>query len=381
MKKNSIQSFQFTEVIVPAKKGMISSEGINKPLHMLPVIKKGSDTWSTQFDELPKLIVQMHLENGIFGLGEFYRDHNIELVKNLARQLIGVSLNDISLNKIPIGLYREHDGFECAIWDAYAKVHDLRVVDLLGGMLQEKAKIGAWSSHRRIEEIGGVVAKFAQQGFDSIKFKCDLEDDVVACCESIKKHAPNMKVIFDPNQRWENFGESKERLRALEKVGNVFCIEDPLPFWMIQDYAALREFTSIKIVRHVSLPYIYQGQRIHDIINILNHRSADGFNFNGGLSKFRQQTFIASAANMYAWHGSEIDLGILEAMYVHQVCASDCCIWPSDIFGRLIRVHDLLKTPLKIKPPYAYLPEGSGLGVELDQEAIHKFKIQSFEIK
>lgn len=374
MKKNVIKSFHFTEVIVPAKEGMISSKSINKPLHMLPVIKKASDGWSAQFDELPKLIVRMELENGIIGLGEFYRDHNLTLVESIAQSLIGVDLNDLSLRKLPIGLYREYDGFECAIWDAYAKAHELRVVDLLGGPLQDKVKVGSWSSHREVSEVGAVAKNFADMGYDSIKFKADLEDDVVATCEEIKKAAPDMTVIFDPNQRWENLGETKKIVRDLEKVGNVFCLEDPIPFWMIQDYAALREFTDIKIVRHVSLPYIYQGQRVHDVINILNHRSADGFNFNAGLAKFQQQDLIANAANMYSWHGSEIDLGILEAMYIHQVSATQNCIWPSDIFGRLIRSHDLLKTPLKIEAPYAYLPEGLGLGIELDEEVIESFK-------
>ena len=374
MKNNKIKSFHFTEVIVPAKEGMISSKSINKPLHMLPVIKKASDGWSAQFDELPKLIVRMELENGIIGFGEFYRDHNMDLVKNIAQSLIGVDLSDLSLRKLPIGLYREYDGFEWCIWDAYAKSHELRVVDLLGGPLQDKVKVGSWSSHREVSEVGAVAKNFADMGYDSIKFKADLEDDVVATCEEIKKAAPNMTVIFDPNQRWENLGETKKIVRDLEKVGNVFCLEDPMPFWMIQDYASLREFTDIKIVRHVSLPYIYQGQRIHDVINILNHRSADGFNFNAGLAKFQQQDLIANAANMYSWHGSEIDLGILEAMYIHQVSATQNCIWPSDIFGRLIRSHDLLKTPLRIEAPYAYLPEGLGLGIELDEEAIESFK-------
>lgn len=375
MNSTRIKSFHFIEVIVPAKEGMISSKNINKPLHMLPVIKKASDGWSAQFDELPKLIVKMELENGVVGLGEFYRDHNLSLVQGIAESLIGVDLQELSLRKLPIGLYREYDGFECCIWDAFAKTYGLRVVDLLGGQLQKRVKIGSWSSHREIDEVGKIAKDFANMGYDSIKFKADLEDDMVATCEEIKKYAPNMTVIYDPNQRWENFGEVKKIVKDLEKVGNVFCLEDPMPFWMIQDYASLREFTCIKIVRHVSLPYIYQGQRVHDVINILNHRSADGFNFNAGLAKFQQQDLIANAANMYSWHGSEIDLGVLEAMYVHQVCATQNCIWPSDIFGRLIRTHDLLKNPLKIEPPYAYLPEGLGLGVELDEEVIKTFKV------
>ena len=126
-------------------------------------------------------------------------------------------------------------------------------------------------------------------------------------------------------------------IRELEKVGNVLLLEDPLPRWMLQDFAELRRFSSIPIVLHISLPYVYQGQRPHDAINAIAHHAVDGFNFNGGLAKFQALDHIASTAKLYCWHGSEVDLGILEAMYVHQSAAARSCVWPSDIFGRMIR--------------------------------------------
>ncbi len=376
----TIEAFHFTEVIVPAKAGMINSRGVHKPLHMLPVAHKGSDAWSVQFDELPKLIVRLRLSDGTVGLGEFYRDHNPTVVKAIAKKLLGTELLSLPLNALPIGHYREYDGFECAIWDAVAKVLNLRVVELLGGVMQNKVKVGAWSSYRQLNEVGVLARSFKEQGYDCIKFKAELTDDVIGWAEELRRHAPGMQVIYDPNQRWENFGEVKRLLPELEKIGNVFCLEDPMPLWMLSDYRKLRSLTSVRIVRHVSLPYIYQGQRLHDAIAVIRHDAADGFNFNAGLAKFRQLDAISTAANMYFWHGSEIDLGILEAMYVHQSAASSHCLWPSDIFGRLIRSHDLLKEPLKFEPPYVLLPEGRGLGVELDEAACQAFAVQEFTI-
>ncbi len=378
---SKIKSFKFTEVIVPANPNTINSEGVYKPLHMLPVTSKGSDRWSVQFDELPKLIVELELENGIVGLGEFYRDHNKEVILQLANNLLGVDITQLSLQELPIGLFREHDGFECAIWDAYAKLKEMPLVNLLGGAVQEKVKVGAWSSYRKLGEMGAVARKFQQQGFDCIKLKAGLQDPVIEWAQEIKEAAPGMDIIYDPNQRWENLGEVKAILRGLEAVGNVIILEDPMPFWMMQDYHDLRNFSSIRIVRHVSLPYIYQGQRPYDIINFLQHRAADGFNFNGGLQQFRNLSAVANNANMYCWHGSEVDLGILEAMYVHQSIAAKSCIWPSDIFGRLIRSHDLLTTPLKIENSYVELPQdGHGLGVKLDRNALDKFQVASYEV-
>jgi muconate cycloisomerase len=41
----------------------------------------------------------------------------------------------------------------------------------------------------------------------------------------------------------------------------------------------------------------------------------------------------------------------------------------------MIRSHDLLKEPLKFKPPYVELPIGPGLGIEPDENAIQKYQI------
>lgn len=361
-------------VLVPAKSGAIAGQGIQKPLHKLPVGAKAG--WSVQFDQIPKLIVKMEIDNGVIGWGELYRGHNSQVVQEIANGLIDCDLKSLSLQKLPFVYSREYDGFECALWDAYAKCHNLRVVDLLGGAVRDQVKVGAWSSHRHIEEIGELARHFTQQGFDCLKFKCDLDDDVVGWATAVKEVAPNLQLILDPNERWQFPAEARKRLLALQEVGNILCLEDPLPRWKLPDYVQLRNLGAIPIVLHVSLPYIIHGQRKKDAIQALMADAVDGFNFNGGLTDFQRLDHIAHVAELPCWHGSELDLGILEAMYVHSAAAASSCIWPSDIFGRLIRSHDLLKTPLTIIPPFVQLPKGLGLGVEVDEEALKEFQIE-----
>lgn len=369
-----ITGFEFDEVVVPAKPGMINSESLAKPLHMLPVA--GQAAWSVQFDALPKLILRMKLANGVVALGEFYRDHDWTRIEAICNGLIGTDISAVSLQDLPLPLVREFDGFELAIWDGWAKTLGVPLFSLLGGRVRDRVLCDAWSSHRTLDEVGPWVRAYQDQGYTCIKLKADLEDDAVGLCEQVAAHAPGMKVIFDPNQRWENMASVKPLIRGLEKVGNVLLLEDPIPKWMIPDYADLCRFSSIPIVQHVALPYIYQGQRVHDIIALIQQRAADGFNFNAGLAKFAQLNAIADAANLYCFHGSEVDFGILEAMYLHQAIAAKSCVWPSDIFGRMIREHDLLATPLRFEPPYAFVPEGPGLGVELDLAAIERYGVR-----
>ncbi len=370
---NTIVSLHFDEVVVPAREGAVNTPGHHKPLHMLPV--GGAAGWTVQFDELSKLILRLTLADGTVGWGEFYRDHNWVTVKAVADALLGRALDELVLQDLPVPLSREYDGFECAIWDARAKSLGIPLHQLLGGAVRDRVKVGAWSSWREVDEMGALAARFQGEGYDCIKLKAGLEDDVVGWCRAIKASAPGMWVIIDPNQRWENAGEARRRLRALDEIGNLLLIEDPIPRWMLDDYAKLRTFTATPVVLHVALPYVYLGQRPYEAIAALAHGAVDGFNFNCGLQKFRELDAIAHAANLNCWHGSEVDLGILEAMYVHSAAAAKSCLWPSDIFGRMIRSHDLLETPLVFEPPYVMVPRGAGLGVTPSLAAIAQHKI------
>jgi muconate cycloisomerase len=93
---------------------------------------------------------------------------------------------------------------------------------------------------------------------------------------------------------------------------------------------------------------------------------------------------MSSLADLFGlpyWHGSEIDLGILEASYVHKSASAAQATLPADIFGRLIREHDLLRQPLAIRRGEVEVPEGPGLGVELDPDAVAHYRCSHWETK
>jgi muconate cycloisomerase len=205
---------------------------------------------------------------------------------------------------------------------------------------------------------------------------------VVAWAEEVAKAAPGMTIIFDPNERFETPADTRRIAEGLAAVGNVLCLEDPIPHWMRAEYRDLRMTSRVPIARHIALPYPMLGNRIEDVITAVQNREVDGFNFNGGLADFQRLDHVAALAGLPCWHGSEIDLGVLEAAYLHSCAAARSATWPSDIFGQLIRTHDLLATPLTFAPPYAELPTGPGLGVELDHDAVaaHRIEQRSYTV-
>lgn len=375
--RSRIRSFRFHEVVVRTRRG---SPG---PAERRSIKAQATEAFvrAAPFDEMPKLLCEMALEDGTLGLGEFYRGHDWKRVEAIARFLLGKSLSEFPLQALPIERCREYDGFECAIWDAAAKSLGVRVVDLLGGPLREEVAVGARAQSRELEELADIAKGLARRGYESITLECDQDDDVAGWCWSIAKAAPRMRVILDAAERWGTSGETRRRIAALAEIGNLLCIRDPMPRWMAQDMMDLRGFSSIPVVQCVCLPSFAAGQRESDAVSALMHRAVDGFCFNGGLAAYQRLDHLAAAANLPSWHASEIDLGVLEAMYLHSCAAAASCVWPSELYGRSLRSHDLLTQPLEIEPPIARLPRGPGLGVELDPQALKEHRIREMVVE
>jgi muconate cycloisomerase len=356
-----------TEVVVPAREGAINSPELDRPLHRTPF--GGRPGWTLQFDVVPKLILQAELDNGHTALGECHRGHDWSTVASIASRLLTADIEQIGRHNLDIADGPERIGFECLIWDAVAKTHDMALVDLLGGRVREHIPIASWSGHRTPKDIGGLADYMARLGYTHLKFKCDLEDDVVALCAEVARIAPALKVTIDPNERWLQPYEAKRRLACLAEIGNVHCVEDPIPRSMLDEYRDLRGSTTIPLALHID-----------DALRAIGAEAVDAFNFTAGPSSFMALASIATAAGMPFWLGSQIDLGILEALYVHIAAAVPGSLWPCDIFGRLIRSHDLLQTPLTVRPPVVHVPEGPGLGVTLDSDAVARYATRREEL-
>jgi muconate cycloisomerase len=369
------------EVVVRAKPDSVNSPEVDKPLHMLP--HGGRAAWSVQFDKIPKLIVRLEMQCGIVGLGEFYRGVPVHAVSDIARGLLGLDLKGLNFQALSLPAGRLYDGFESAILDAIGKQSGLSISELLGGRYRDRVYCGYWTGHRTVAEAARKAAEGKAKGFDCIKFKCDSTDPVVEWCQAIREACgPAFKVILDPNQRFENIPTARRLANELAAVGNVLCLEDPIARWDLESLALLRKLSPLPLALHLALPYNEMGyQHPSDIIRALRLDACDYFNFNGGIFPVKRLATIAELARKPFWHGSEVDLGILEAAYVHKCAASEGATLPSDIFGELVRENDLILKPLRFDGAYVSVPEGPGLGVELDVEAVKHYRTNTWTLQ
>ena len=68
-----------------------------------------------------------------------------------------------------------------------------------------------------------------------------------------------------------------------------------------------------------------------------------------------------------------MDLGIRDMSSIHAAAAAGCQL-PCDIVGTIFREDDLIVEPIRIENGAAIVPDKPGLGIELDREALERYR-------
>jgi len=365
MKITKIDAFR---VCVPVRLGSVHSPEFEDSCH--PFAWRGRF-----FAEMPKFVYQVHSDEGITGIGESYRDVSDGAVQHNIRTLLGLDVMKLNLRDLPIPSGREYDGFEVAIYDLVGKKLSVPACQLLGGAYRDQVLMSYWTGRRTPQDAARIALEAKDAGFRSLKMKCALEDPHLERVDRIRSACgPGFGIVLDPNQRFEHPSFAARLAKSLEPY-HIDCFEDPVPRWNLDWYRFLRDKTSIPIALHVHAPY---GQRIEELIQAIKIEAVDYFNLGGGLAHFVRMAAVADAAGIPVWHGSEVDLGILDAASLHACAAVRNCTLPSDIIGTLVREDDLIAEPLEFRDGFARVPQGPGLGVTLDELALERYTIEKW---
>jgi L-alanine-DL-glutamate epimerase-like enolase superfamily enzyme len=98
----------------------------------------------------------------------------------------------------------------------------------------------------------------------------------------------------------------------------------------------------------------------------------------GGIAGTAEIVAVAKAAGLRCTIGSNLELGIGTAAMLHVAAAFpeiDTDAFPADTIGPFYHDGDIVTQPLDLGPPYAQVPSGTGLGVELDEAALARFRV------
>lgn len=337
------------------------------------------------------VIVKVHTDEGLVGLGEATvsalwsgetQKSTVAAIRDiLAPALDGRDPGQITAIRKQMDFLIKLNPFtkaavEMALWDIRGKAAGLPVYQLLGGKLRDaiptKMMIGAFDPPR----ARALAERFLGWGFRCLKVKVglDLPGDLARVRAVREVAGPDVTLTIDANCGW-NATTARLALEQLRSA-NLLVAEQPIAPGDNEAMAELRVLGGIPIMADESV------FTLTDAWNVLRARAADVISVypgkNGGVAASIEIAHVAQAAGVACHVGSNLELGIGSAAMLHLACATpaiDSATYPADILGPHYHEADLLVQPLELKPDGARVPERPGLGVELDEDQLKRFRV------
>ncbi|MFG2270359.1 glucarate dehydratase family protein [Streptomyces chartreusis] len=357
----------------------------------------------------PRLIVEIETADGITGVGETYGDTKyLELARPFARQLVGREVTDLNglftladevavdrsrvSGQVDVGGLRGVQtadklrlsvvsGFEVACLDALGKALGLPVHALLGGKVRDAVEYSAylfykWAAHPEgvhaekddwgaAVDPAGVVEQARRfketYGFTSFKLKGGVfpPDEEIAAVRALAEAFPGHPLRLDPNGAWS----VETSLRVARELGDVLeYLEDPTLGTAGMAEVAAR--TGVPLATNMCVTTFAEIKEAFtkDAVQVV----LSDHHYWGGLRNTRQLAAICRTFGVGVSMHSNTHLGIsLAAMThvastvpdLHHACDSHYP-WQSE---------DVLTERLTFEAGKVAVPDGPGLGVELDR--------------
>jgi len=347
----------------------------------------------------PCSVVRIITEEGLVGIGaqKYWNPTLLELIKKLLVEEISdptyVGRFSEMMDSLRSTYGDRFTGFEVGLWDLIGKEAGKPIYQLLGAYRDRVLAYASTAEIRRPEERAKDAAKLLDQGFKAIKLRFHdpkPERDIAVVRAVREEVGESMEIMVDANQARRPYAggvrilerplwslKTAKRIACeLEKL-DVLWLEEPLPASNLEDLAKLREGTSLMIAG---------GEVEYGIAHFrdyINNESLDilqpDAQYCGGILVAKKIAAIAEAAQKWCiphtWGA-----GLIMAADLQIIGSLPNCPYleyPLEPPGWTIEARDsILKDPIEIDPDgYVKIPQGPGLGVELDEEAVERFRV------
>ncbi|MEY9938285.1 glucarate dehydratase [Streptacidiphilus sp. MAP5-52] len=366
-----------------------------------------------------RAVIELHTDAGITGLGEAYGDDpTLANLRAAAPALVGLSVFD--LNGIGTRVAKALGGsvdsvgmtdligaasreksvaqtvgaFEVACYDAQGKATGLRVCDLLGGPVRESVPFSAylfyrWAAHPEgaapdgypdddwgaALDPDGIVAQARRlvdtYGFRSLKLKGGVfePEAEVEAIEALRAAFPEHPLRLDPNANW-SVATSKRIAPRLE--GLLEYLEDPTGG--NPGMAEVARSTSLPLATNMcvtSFAEVPEAAALNSVAIVLTDH-----HYWGG---FRASLKLAGICETFGWDlsmHSNTHLGISLAAMTHLAAAVPGLTYACDTHSPWQREDVVRPGALIWSDGSLAVPQGPGLGVELDRDALERLHKQ-----
>lgn len=325
------------------------------------------------------LLARVEADDGTVGWGETPQRYLGEQLTGregdaLTRQLAGKDPRDISALYADWGLDGDYlqSAVEMACWDIHGKSCGLPLYRLLGGAVRREIELAACMGIRPPQEAAEIARLYVEQGFTTLKTKAGraAEEDLAMVRAIRDSVGDKLRLRIDPNT-----GYSPEVCLQLAKDLEPYDLEyfeQPMPETCLEDSARIRRLTTTPLALNESVTTLPKVLRILEL-KAADYLLPDTYQC-GGLWACRLVAEVAAAAGVPCIVHCAHDLGPKTAAMLHLAAstpnfplANDCTYYGL--------VDDVLAEPFRIERGRLPVPEGPGLGIEVDLEKVRRFEM------
>jgi L-alanine-DL-glutamate epimerase-like enolase superfamily enzyme len=261
---------------------------------------------------------------------------------------------------------------EMAAVDLLARRLGIPVHQYLGGAVVDELRFNAWIGILPPDEAAAEARKWFDKGFRSAKIKVGggiaADRDRVGAVRAAV--GPTMALRADANA-----GYSVEDAIALGRLLEPFelqLLEQPVADDNLAGMARVRQSIGIPVMAdesitdHASLIAVIRAQ-CADIVKLKVMKQ-------GGFLTCRRMLETASAAGMKVVIGHGFGLGINTVAEIMLACTSTSVLEGLECVGPLKTADDIVTAKLDLSSGRLALPGGPGLGVELDDAKVARYR-------
>ena len=268
-------------------------------------------------------------------------------------------------------------GIDMAIWDIMGKATGKPVHKLLGGSYSDKVRAYASAlMPENKEAVKKMVESYISQGFTAIKFGWgplgyDVHFDLELIKTARQAAGDRVDIMIDIGKRYR-LKSAMYVAKALEQL-NIYWLEEPLPAEDYIGYKRLTESTTMRIATGEE-----ESGRLA-FARLINETHVDVIQPDmsrcGGLTEAKKIATMAADANILCVPHA-FKTGVLVAASIHLIAAiPHAPFLEFSVTESAIR-KELLVNPFKQKDGFVEVPQGPGLGIELNTGIIKKYGIK-----
>lgn len=263
-------------------------------------------------------------------------------------------------------------GLQMAVYDLMGKALEVPVYKLFNlPQVRTWCPLAWWNTKMPPEVLAEEAKEAAARGYTAHKFKARPWLDVYAQVEAVSAVTPpHYRLEPDWNGMLLHVGNAAPVLAALSKYERVALFESPIPHEDAAGNRALRRTLTRPLALHFGEP------PFPDALDL-----CDGFVVSwAGVSGLLRQGILASAFNK-PFFLQMVGAGLTTALALHLGAVLPLAQWPA-VTGLNIYEHPLLTRPIEVVGGYARVPEAPGLGVEVDENALERYRMSPpFEVR